>query len=238
MENYSTNDDRGPRGPVRESSFDIKRIVLIVVMLLFTAFWHLLSSPVQGLVEKDDGGWHYASPLFVVGGRCICRMDATGYPDSAAVLTRETEEMTWAVVPVDEINTIKFISVEKTDEEKEEPEESTVTVSPRYLGTYQINASGHIGYIYLFVKDGSLRGSMRFPNWGKGAYEPMRSLVIRGNAIYFVRSATTAAELRRLGANSYFMQQYNGTYSNGGKTIKGFYLSKGAKNLWEANRVQ
>ena len=111
-----------------------------------------------------------------------------------------------------------------------------IIVPKRMLGLYKISASGHRGFLKIWKYKGRLYGSIRFPNWAKGVTEYLKGVHIKNNKLFFVRSITTSKELRRIGATSYFSQSYYGTYSNTGNFIKGFYVKKGAKFLWEATR--
>ncbi|HXK66536.1 MAG TPA: hypothetical protein PK348_09735, partial [Spirochaetota bacterium] len=107
---------------------------------------------------------------------------------------------------------------------------------PQYLGVYHINASGHEGILVLQVKDGVLYGSVRFPNWANGVWEPLKGVNIKNNTLWFTRSVTNEQERIKTGAREYFTQQYVGTYKDNGKKIIGFYKLRGAKYLFEAYR--
>lgn len=112
----------------------------------------------------------------------------------------------------------------------------SVYVPPQYLGVYHINASGHEGILVLQVKDGVLYGSVRFPNWANGVWEPLKGVSIKNNTLWFTRSVTNEQERVKTGAREYFTQQYVGTYKDNGKKIIGFYTLRGAKYLFEAYR--
>lgn len=111
-----------------------------------------------------------------------------------------------------------------------------VYVPPQYLGIYHINASGHEGILVLQVKDGVLYGSVRFPNWANGVWEPLKGVTIKNNTLQFTRSVTNEQERIKTGAREYFTQYYVGSYTDSGKKIIGFYKSRGAKYLFEAYR--
>jgi hypothetical protein len=85
---------------------------------------------------------------------------------------------------------------------------------------------------------GSLYGTIRFPDWGRGATEYLRNVRIVGGKIYFTRSATTAKEIRRLGTTSYFTQEYSGEYFRSGNFIRGYYTVQGARKSWEAFKTK
>lgn len=112
----------------------------------------------------------------------------------------------------------------------------SVYVPPQYLGVYHINASGHEGILALQVKDGVLIGTVRFPNWANGIWEPLKGVTIKNNTLLFTRSVTNEQERIKTGAREYFTQYYVGTYKENGKKIIGFYKSRGAKYLFEAYR--
>jgi len=90
----------------------------------------------------------------------------------------------------------------------------------------------------LFLRQGKTgpAGTMRFPKWGNGVNEHLRSLEIKGKEIRFVRSVTTAREMKRVGAPSMFVQRYRGEFGADGKSISGHFLRDGTRYSWSARR--
>jgi len=186
-------------------------IVLLIYGLSFT----------QNVIIQDvTKQYYHANRLVVFGGV------AAGFISDSSKQNKDLEKLPHAfkIIPTGTIATI-FLN----------PFES-VYVPPQYLGVYHINASGHEGILALQVKDGVLYGSVRFPNWANGVWEPLKGITIKNNSIVFTRSVTTEQERIKTGAREYFTQYYVGTYKENGKKIIGFYKSRGAKYLFEAYR--
>ena len=96
---------------------------------------------------------------------------------------------------------------------------------------------GHRGVLYLREKNNKLHGTIRFPKWGNGAVEYLRSVSIGDGRIKFTRSANSAKEINRLGANYYFTQRFYGKYSASGNKIEGnFFNDRKEKHIWEGSR--
>ena len=64
----------------------------------------------------------------------------------------------------------------------------------------------------------------------------MKNLNIRDGRIYFMRSAETSDELKRLGSNRPFKQEFYGEFQRNGTFIKGYYTDTGIENKWQARR--
>lgn len=136
--------------------------------------------------------------------------------------------------------------------QKKEKEVSSEEISPKekksrninkeilppkeYLGYYTLNIKGHVGKIFLGIYKNRLIGTVRFPNWANGKTEVLKNVRIRKNRISFVRSISTNAERKRIGAPHYFRQEYYGRVYENGKNMKGSMLSEGVKTSWEAKR--
>ncbi|MGQ9843970.1 MAG: hypothetical protein ACUVRK_10445 [Spirochaetota bacterium] len=172
------------------------------------------------IIQNITKQYYHASRIVLFGGVAVGFISDSS-PDNKKL---ETMDHSFKIVSTGTIATI-FLN----------PFES-VYVPPQYLGVYHINASGHEGILALHVKDGVLYGSVRFPNWANGVWEPLKKVTIKNNSLAFTRSVTTEQERIKTGAREYFTQYYVGTYKENGKKIIGFYKSRGAKYLFEAHK--
>jgi len=158
----------------------------------------------------------------------LCKKDASVFAGRDEALKNKQENYSLAVLTVRDLAFIEII-----------PE---IVVSGAidgiYLGMYLVSVTGHVGYLYLLAKDDVMYGTIRFPQWGKGAAEPLKNVYFSNGKINFTRSVTNSSELREVGSNNYFVQQYSGEYSQDGTFIKGFYIKDGARLLWEAQRIK
>ncbi len=191
----------------------------IVASLLVLLIYGLSFS--QNVVIQDVAKQYCHARRLVVFGNV-----AIGFISNSSAVNKNLEQMphTLKVLSTGTIATMYFNPFE------------SVYVPPQYLGTYHINASGHEGILVLQVKDGKLYGSVRFPNWANGVWEPLKGVNIKNNTLLFTRSVTNEQERIKTGAREYFTQYYVGTYKDNGKKIIGFYKSRGAKYLFEAYR--
>ncbi len=202
--------------------------VLFIAVILIPLF--LAWNGSYSAVIKDENSRYYtARNVLIMGNLLMCTRDTVDHRTRYLAVNKPGEEFKTVFSNMKTIRLIEIIP---------EIEETTDDFPPEYLGTYRINANGHIGYLLLQYKNNRLYGTLRFPKWAKGAYEPCKGIRISGNRIYFTRSVTNARELRRVGSNSYFTQRYSGTYYNNGRYIKGFFLRSGAKYMWEAVKIQ
>lgn len=211
----------------------IIRIVLIVIIiiLLITPVVMVASSSYHVLILDNHSQFFKAKALCIIGNSLICFKDSGLYQSRKLALKNKETRFSLALLYVPDQHFIEIIpNPEDIDESGE--------IHGKYLGIYQINVIGHPGYLYLSSKDGRLYGTIRFPKWAKGTYEPLKNVHFSKGKINFTRSVTDINELRRVGANTYFVQQYSGEYSENGKFIKGFYIKEGARLLWEAVRIK
>jgi hypothetical protein len=208
--------------------------VVLFILPFFILAIYTLSAPENALIHLEDSSFRYAETFTVMGGQLAGRIDNKTYENRKKALDGSDRSFSWKILPLERITRIEIIH--PADKKKEEDKEAVVPA--RYLGTWKVRTSGHTGYLYIWKKEGRVRGAIKFPDWANGVAEPLRGLTIKNNSIYFVRSATSAAELRRLGASSYFVQKYYGNYLQGGKIIKGYYISNGVRNVWRAERVR
>ena len=212
----------------------MRRIRVILLILVITAgitlpFIKAGCASYTAVIKTADGKFFRAKSFIIMGNTILCLKDRREFQARFSIRADIPPEYRPAILSMKDVAFIEIIP---------DRDDAGIEVPPSYLGTYRINASGHQGYLFLGVTDGRLYGSIRFPKWAKGVYEPLKGLGISGNTIRFVRSVTTAAEMKRVGAPVYFTQSYTGTYGAGGATIKGFYVRDGANYMWEAVKVR
>ena len=124
------------------------------------------------------------------------------------------------------------------DEDGEDLVGGISAARPVHLGNFRIDAAGNEGFLYLRAKERVPFGSIRFPGWGNGAFEPLKGLRIAGDRIRFIRSVTTPEEMRKTGAQAAFVQEYFGAYREGGNVIEGHYRVRGRLKSWYAYRAR
>jgi hypothetical protein len=111
------------------------------------------------------------------------------------------------------------------------------TVNPlAYTGSFRLTVSGFTGSLVLGYADGVYTGTIRFDGWGNNNPQPLKDLRINNGKIYFVRSVSTADEMKKYGATRFFSQTYRGDFSPDGRQIKGEYNESGTESRWEASR--
>jgi hypothetical protein len=201
--------------------------VLILIALL-TAFVPEYSV----LIMDSHSKFYRGKKIFLMGNTLICIRDRGSYKTRREALEVLDPDYRLALIPVHKVKRIEIIP------ESPDDDQDISGIPGKFIGGYRIVASGHKGILNLFVSKGKLYGSVKFPEWGKGVWEYLKYIRISNNRITFTRSITTAKELRRIGAQSYFIQRYSGTYSQNGKVIKGIYTVRSTRNQWEAVRIR
>lgn len=217
---------------------DNRRVAPRIALAAFAALVALpivltLISPRKALVRETGGAFFVARPFVVVGDRLLCLRSGESFSARNAALDSPDGGFGPALVPLGDVALIEIIP-----ETPSAPETAVGPVPLTHLGAYRINASGNPGYLFVGVRNGVLYGTVRFPEWGKGAVEPLKGLYIRGNVIGFMRSITTPAERERTGAPAYFTQVYIGEYRDGGRTIQGRYMVGGSPRMWDARKTR
>lgn len=205
----------------------MKNIITYITIFICGSIAILLALLIYGLsftqnvvIQDVTKQYYHASRLAVFGNVAI------GFLSDSSLQNKDLDKLPHAfkIITTGTIATMYFNPFE------------SVYVPPQYLGVYHINASGHEGILVLQVKDGVLNGSVRFPNWANGVWEPLKGVNIKNNTLWFTRSVTNEQERIKTGAREYFTQYYIGTYKDNGKKIIGFYKLRGAKYLFEAYR--
>jgi hypothetical protein len=201
--------------------------IAFIIILICLPFICAILSARNAVIKQTSGGFYRAKSLIVLGDFVF------GIKDPSVFQTRpDPEAISSAYRPF--IDTLKNIEIIEFFYDIK-INEKNVNVNP--VGIFLINASGHKGYLYITSNNGYAYGSVRFPQWAKGVYEPLKGLKVSKNEISFTRSVTNPAEQKAVGAPSYFIQQYSGKYYNGGLVIKGFYVKDGARFSWEAVKI-
>ncbi len=200
--------------------------VLIILPCIITVF-----SSYTAIVEDRDGNFYRAKNILILGNSIISRRDPESSPKKSDTLKAEPASYSLSYRSMNEIRNIEIFPGPDEDSEIEG------AVDAKYLGRYNVIVQGHPGILFLREKDGKLSGTMRFPKWGKGAVEYLRGVRIDNGKIRFTRSANSAKEIKRLGANYYFTHRFYGTYSKSGNKIEGYFINdRKEKHLWEGSR--
>jgi hypothetical protein len=219
---------------------DKKRIIAIAVPLaagiiitVTIAFLMAIFAPYDALVKETSGSFYRARALFIAGNVLISSRDTSAYPTKREALQSKETGRSLSLRSMKGVEYIEFFGT------KEEPGEALGAWQPTlkdYVGDYTVNAAGNHGYLSLRAGGGYVYGTIRFPNWGRGATEYLKNVGIANGKLYFTRSVTTQQELRRLGANAFFTQQYSGEYLRSGNLIRGFYIVNRERKPWEATK--
>lgn len=200
-------------------------IITLAVMLLLAAF-----ARYDALVKDTAGNFYRARALFVAGNLFICSRDSSNYSTKRGALQGKETGRSLSLVSM---KRIEYIEISATEEAG--PALGAWQPSLKdYVGDYTVNAAGNHGYLSLRAGNGYLYGTIRFPDWGRGATEYLKNVGIYNGKLYFTRSVTTPQELRRIGGSAYFTQQYSGEYLRSGNLIRGYYTVNKERKQWEA----
>jgi hypothetical protein len=202
--------------------------ILVAVSILF---FMAVFARYDALVKETSGNFFRARALVIAGNAFICSRDSSSYPTKKEALQGEDRGRSLSFVSMTRVEFIEIIGG------KEETGPALGAWQPSlkdYVGDYTVNAAGNHGYLSLRASGGYLYGTIRFPDWGRGATEYLKNVGIANGKLYFTRSVNTQQELRRIGANAYFTQQYSGEYLRSGNLIRGFYIVNKERRQWEA----
>ncbi len=187
------------------------------------------------LIRDDTGSYFRARTIFVAGGLVLCSRERPGFATRADALRGPAADSGISLISLKHVQLIEFIG----GPDAEGPGLAGWNPSLKDLiGDYNMNAAGNRGYLALRTYGGAVYGTVRFPEWGRGATEYLKNLTIANGRISFVRSATTKQELSRLGAASPFIQVYSGEYLRSGGFIRGVYTVQGQSKSWDAVRIR
>ncbi|HNU91955.1 MAG TPA: hypothetical protein PKO25_08785 [Spirochaetota bacterium] len=215
----------------RRGAMIVAPLASMVLIALLAAL--VLLSNQRALVRGTDGAFYVARKIVIAGDRLFCLRSAESHSTRKAALDSRDEGSKPAMARLVEVAFIEIIP-----ETPSASDEAAGAVPMAYMGTYRINASGNPGYLTIGARNGALYGSVRFPEWGRGAVEPLKGLYIRGKFIGFTRSITTPAERERTGSHVYFTQVYTGEYRDNGRVIQGRYMVGGSPRMWHAEKTR
>jgi hypothetical protein len=223
-----------------------KRIVkiIIVALVIITAIALIaLSSSYTVLIKAKDTGYFYARDILLVGDFLFCLRDSIEYTSIKEAENAEPDDYDFTFLSMKNITSIEKISDNETVNaeitENKNPGKD-VNVAKSYLGVYRIDVSGNSGFLYLSKnsKNGKIYGSVKFPEWAHGVFEPLKNLWIKNDKLGFIRSIETLEEKNRVGAPNFFTQEFYGEYKEEGNSIEGYFIYKGAKMMWRGYKVK
>lgn len=201
---------------------------LLILLLVMT-----VSSGYEAIIKERSGGYYRARSLFIAGTLFICTRDSMTFTSRSLAAASPADKRGLSIMS---LNSVEFIEIIPGTEDEGPRLGSWHPALKDYIGDYTVNAAGNHGYLSLRASGSAIYGTIRFPDWGRGATEYLKNVRIVKGKLYFTRSVTTAQELKRLGASAYFLQQYSGDYYKSGNLIRGFYVVHGERKAWEANK--
>ena len=203
--------------------------ILLIVSIIIILLIVIKNSSYTIIIKDKTRKYYTARSVVLLGNRLVCYKGIADYKTKRIAYHNINDKKEFAVINIKDVIFIEIVP----DEEEIDP------AWIEFLGTYRVNVSGHVGYLYLRVRNNRPYGTIRFPEWANGVHEILRSLRInrQRKTIFFIRSVLTMKELRRVGANTYFTQKFYARYSYQGKVLKGKYINRGAKNSWEAEKM-
>lgn len=201
-------------------------VFLLIIPVIMTG----ISGGEYIVTYKNDSSVR-VKKLFICGNTVICMKETRDAAGNNPMADSAEVKYSLSILPLSSIKRIELA------EGEDAPEAPAGRVEPVYLGSYKIRLQGYTGRLRLHQGEDKVTGTVQFPDWGNGKVEYLRGVSIGGGRIRFTRSANTDAEIRRLGANSYFTQKFSGTYSNSGKNISGFLINhRNEKHQWDAEK--
>jgi hypothetical protein len=201
-------------------------LALIVLLMAFSSY--------HALIRDSDGNFFRARALFIAGDALVCVRDTPLYTTRQEALGGKQGNPVPSFLSMKKID---FIEMVQDQEEAALPPGWRPTLQD-YVGDYVVNAAGNRGHLSLRAGKGAIYGSIRFPEWGKGATEYLKNVRIADGMICFTRSAVTPHERSRLGVRYNFVQVYSGEYRRSGNLIRGFYSVNGERKQWSAVKTR
>lgn len=202
-----------------------------VILLIAVPVVKVLSSSYTVIIKDRDMNYYRAGNIFICGNTVICRIDSVSAKEKSMLPEEDRSRFSFKILSMQNIADIEIVQDEDTAADQALP------VHPGHLGRFKINLQGHEGILVLGISKERVYGSVRFPQWGKGAVENLKGIRISSGEVKFTRSASTPEEMKRLGANYLFKQKFSGKYNSSGKVIKGFMTNdRGETHEWEAVR--
>jgi len=202
-----------------------------VLFLIALTVFKVLNSPYSVIIEDKDMNFYRAGNLFICGNTVICRMDPEPVKERVKLPEENRARFIFKTLSMQDIISIETVQAQQVETK------GTLQVNREHLGRFKIHLQGYQGILVLGVSNERVYGTVRFPQWGKGAVETLKGVRISGGEVNFIRSASTEEEMKRLGANYLFKQKFSGSYSPSGKVIKGFMVNdRGERHEWDAAR--
>jgi len=211
-----------------------KKVLLVllsaaVIFLIAFPIVKVMNSSYSVVIKDKEMNYFRAGNLFICGDTIICRKDSETAKDKSKLPAEDISRYSYKILSMKDIISIEIV----LQDEVAEIDSSAVNI--QYTGKYKIHLQGHEGILVLGVSKERVYGTLRFPDWGRGAVENLKGIKTGSGEVKFIRSASTAEEIRRLGANYLFKQTFSGKYSVSGKVIKGIMVNdRGEKHEWEA----
>lgn len=199
---------------------------------------YLCAAPKDALITGTDGKIFRARVAMVNGRHGVIFSRGEFFVDRKQAMNSETTDSK-ELIDISSVRTIEFLP--EVIEEDKPVDEPARPAKPKaftgsIVGAYAVNVSGHRGTMIISKKNGSLTGTIQFPQWAKGQIEYLRKVRIAGNIITFTRAVEDEKERRRIGAPTFFVQNFSGEITEGGKFMKGQFTNYGAKEMWEAEK--
>jgi hypothetical protein len=211
-------------------------VFFILIIVLALPFIVSLTASYSVLITTAGSKYFMAKYMLVSGNYLFCLKDTNEYnkrKDALSALANINHKFIFAYILMSDVSYMEIVPGR---------EETGITgsgaVEIKYFGQYKIDVSGYVGFLFLGMKNGKVYGSLRFPEWGNGAFEPIKNPWISKGKIGFIRSVETREEARRVGSPGYFTQEFHGEYKDGGNVIQGFYLNRGANMMWRAFKLK
>jgi hypothetical protein len=207
-----------------------------VLLLISAHLFVFFNSSYTAIITNIDSKYYRARILFLTGDTMVCLKYSGEYEKRVPALDAAESGFNLSIVPLSDVANIEIVPDFNVTVYRQEDDDGDIQT--KYLGKFKVDVAGNIGYLYLKKKDGKLHGTIRFPDWANGSYEPLKSLWISKGKIGFIRSVDTPKEARYVGVTTYFIQEYYGNYVRKGNMIEGHYTSRGVKNQWRAYRLK
>ncbi len=184
------------------------------------------------LITYNDDRVVRGKKLFICGDTVICMKGSIEEKDKSKLPDKSQSSYSLSIMSLKEL---RLIEIEQSEDDSEVTGDGPVDI--KYLGIYKIQLQGYFGKLRLYKNKDRISGTVRFPGWANGKTEYLKNIRISGDRISFTRSATTDAEVRRLGAGSHFTQSFRGRYIYGGKYIKGYLINhRKERHQWDAEK--
>lgn len=206
-------------------------LAVIALLLIIIPIVKVMNSSYSVIIRDREMNYFRGERIFICGDTIILKKDPVAVKNRSDLPQPGSSRYSLKMMSMNDVAEIEIVSGDSIVND----EDNTQAVKPHLLGRYKIQLQGHEGTLVLGVSKERVYGTVRFPQWGKGAVETLKGIKIGSSGIKFIRAASNQTEARRLGANYLFRQNFSGTYNSSGSTIKGFMVNdRGEKHEWEA----